>query len=863
MLHLVIPNPSSLPVGIRALPTMDECVGPSLKTVGMIQLEVSSGLRSCYSEYFPLRRLQCTLVARTINVKKMKFFSSADTHSTWRIGAGAFRFILPSANLNPPSVLGAMNLVSTKVPGSGLCRATTPDLRTYYKTPALWSDPPSPGFYSSTMSDTDIKHELKSDGGEKAIDEVQVLAAVADFDDPNMDKDAAIAGILEDDSPYPEVRSAVANTDDPDIPVSTIRSWTLGLIWAIVVPGLNQFFFFRYPSVTVTGIVAQLLSFPLGTAWAKFMPNVKIFGVPLNPGPFSIKEHVLVTIMATVGYQSAYATDIVAVQRVYYNQIYNFGYQWMVVMSTQLIGFSIGGIARRFLVQPPSMIWPLNLVTCALFNTLHSQSYAGVGTRGGISRERFFLYAFIGSAVWYLFPGYIFTALSYFSWVCWIAPDNVPLNQMFGYVHGLGMSLITFDWAQIAYVVSPLATPWWAEANVTAGFVIFFWILTPILYYTNAWDSKFMPISSRGSFDNTGHAYNVTRILNPDATFNQEEYSAYSPLFLSTTFAVSYGLSFASITATLTHAFLYFRKQIWTQARRAMHEQPDIHARLMARYRQVPEWWYMIIFLSMFAFGVISIEVWETKFPVQWFILALVIAFVYVIPIGMIQAITNQQVGLNVITELIIGYALPGRPVAMMMFKTWGYITMAQALQFTSDFKLGHYMKIPPRTMFTAQVIAAVIAGTAQLGVQAWMFTNIPNMCDPAQKDGFICPSTEVFGTASIIWGVIGPARQFSHGQVYYALTFFFLIGFICPVISYVLTRKFPNSWFRYINFPVIFSGTGLIPPQAPLTTNGTIGANNIQTWWGNSVYANTADAKGTPMLKAAKGDFFGPRTWA
>ena len=28
---------------------------------------------------------------------------------------------------------------------------------------------------------------------------------------------------------------------------------------------------------------------------------------------------------------------------------------WMLVMSTQLIGFSIGGIARRFLVAPPSM----------------------------------------------------------------------------------------------------------------------------------------------------------------------------------------------------------------------------------------------------------------------------------------------------------------------------------------------------------------------------------------------------------------------------------------------------------------------------------------------------------------------------
>ena len=53
-----------------------------------------------------------------------------------------------------------------------------------------------------------------------------------------------------------------------------------------------------------------------------------------------------------------------------YNQIYNFGYQWMVIMSTQLIGFSIGGISCRFLVQPPSMIWPANLVNCALFNAL-------------------------------------------------------------------------------------------------------------------------------------------------------------------------------------------------------------------------------------------------------------------------------------------------------------------------------------------------------------------------------------------------------------------------------------------------------------------------------------------------------------
>lgn len=59
-----------------------------------------------------------------------------------------------------------------------------------------------------------------------------------------------------------------------------------------------------------------------------------------------------------------------------------------------------------------------------------------------------------------------------------------------------------------------------------------------------------MPISSTGSFDNTGNAYNVTRILTPEATFDHEKYKNYSPLFLSTTFALSYGLSFASVTGT-------------------------------------------------------------------------------------------------------------------------------------------------------------------------------------------------------------------------------------------------------------------------------------------------------------------------
>ena len=214
-------------------------------------------------------------------------------------------------------------------------------------------------------------------------------------------------------------------------------------------------------------------------------------------------------------------------------------------------------------------------------------------------------------------------------------------------------------------------------------------------------------------------------------------------------------------------------------------------------------------------------------------------AIVYTVPIGILQAITNQQVGLNVITELIIGYLLPGRPVAMMLFKTWGYITTTQALQFTSDLKLAHYMKVPHRPMFFCQVIATLVAGTVQLVVQGWVFSNVEDLCTPDQKDGFTCPSIAVFGTASVIvssccdtccfsfshrllfvvsqWGVIGPQRLFSHGQLYYGLLLFFVVGVAMPLFQWILLKRFKFSFLKYVNFPLTFSGTGGLPPATPL----------------------------------------------
>ena len=84
-------------------------------------------------------------------------------------------------------------------------------------------------------------------------------------------------------------------------------------------------------------------------------------------------------------------------------------------MSTQLIGFSIGGIFKRFVVAPPYMIWPEILLTAVLFNILHDQETSGTQAGGGISRKRLFYYVFIGYIVYsqfqFLLPETFFCAV--------------------------------------------------------------------------------------------------------------------------------------------------------------------------------------------------------------------------------------------------------------------------------------------------------------------------------------------------------------------------------------------------------------------------------------------------------------------
>lgn len=181
----------------------------------------------------------------------------------------------------------------------------------------------------------------------------------------------------------------------------------------------------------------------------------------------------------------------------------------------------------------------------------------------------------------------------------------------------------------------------------------------------------------------------------------------------------------------------------------------------MAVYREVPHWWFGVIAVVATVFLCVAAEIEHSQLPIWAVFFGIALSALTTIPLAMLQAITNQQITLNVMFELIIGYILPGRPIANAIFKSLTVQGNMSALAFAGDLKLGHYMKIPPRILFSIQMVSLLISCFVVIGVQEWSFAHIPDLCDAEQADGFVCNGTNVFATATLIWGGIGPKRMF------------------------------------------------------------------------------------------------------
>ena len=491
-----------------------------------------------------------------------------------------------------------------------------------------------------------------------------------------------------DNSPYPQVRASVSPTDNTTLSVNTPRMWVLSTLFSFLGSSTNLFFSLRYPSVAITPVIALLLVHPLGLLWDYFLKrqddpaeeyvdglrseNVSMQSRDEDPshtpprrrgkldrlrlwlaqGRWNEKEHSCVYVSSNVSFGFAFATDVIIEQTQFYKQDAPLAYQLLLTLSTQILGYTFAGLSRRFLVRPSGMIWPGTLMSAAMFTTLHKEENRPANG-WTMSRWKFFYAVWLSAFVFYFLPGLLMPALSYFNVLTWFAPDNVVVANLFGVVSGLGLFPMTFDWAQVAYIGSPLLTPFWAAMNVVGGLVIVMWIIAPIAYYSNWLYSAYMPILSAAVFDNTGNVYDVGRILTEDFVFDKEAYSKYSRVFLPITYVLSYGVQFAGLAALLTHTICWHGKDIWTQWKKSLAEakeeskasyepienledhnhsdttrrkgrnylsrrasssmenlmdREDVHNRLMRRYKDAPMTWYLATFVSMTAIGIFVVE---------------------------------------------------------------------------------------------------------------------------------------------------------------------------------------------------------------------------------------------------------------
>lgn len=92
--------------------------------------------------------------------------------------------------------------------------------------------------------------------------------------------------------------------------------------------------------------------------------------------------------------------------------------------------------------------------------------------------------------------------------------------------------------------------------NVFVGFVVLVWIITPIAYYTNLWNSKAMPIVSNQVFTTEGYLYNVSAVLDSNLRLNETAYALYGQPRIAVIFAFNYAIGFAAVTCILVHTCL-------------------------------------------------------------------------------------------------------------------------------------------------------------------------------------------------------------------------------------------------------------------------------------------------------------------
>ncbi|KAL0080370.1 OPT family small oligopeptide transporter [Phycomyces blakesleeanus] len=569
---------------------------------------------------------------------------------------------------------------------------------------------------------------------------------------------------------------------------------------------------FKPVVITLSNMFMMILAYLICIGLSRLFKS----GTLLNPSPFNVKEHTFIYVIVSTANASAYGTNILGAQQLYYSEYPSAAGGIFLLFATQIIGYGIAGQLRPFLVYPSQMIWPTSLPTVSFLKTFN--------TPGNENKTliKFFFTIFFVIFVWEIVPQYMFPLLSGVSIVCLAKRDSVWVQRLFGGIsvnEGLGIGSLSFDWSYLSSY-APLVLPLYVQFNIYGGILIL-WLLAPLVYYCDVWHAKSFPFLSNGLFQwdpETGvsQRYPQKLVLDEHNNINHTALAEVGRPYFSGIYAIQYVIINFGVTAMISHVALFYGPEIKKIAlsifKRKDSQENDIHNRLMASYKEVPSWWYYTIFVCGIGLNIGIGYANKSQLPWWGFLLAILLSTALSLPLNMITAITGNGFGLNVVAEMICGFILPGNAVANMYFKTLGYNTMSQAGNMAADLKIGHYLKVPPRLTFLAQMIGTIVGCIFNYIVNYTIINSKrEQLLDP---NGNIWSGTgpQTMNSAAITWGAIGPMYMFGPDTEYYFVLWSFLVGFALPVPFWLLHRFYPKIGFNLVNVPMIMIGLCVVP---------------------------------------------------
>ncbi|KAG1832079.1 OPT oligopeptide transporter protein-domain-containing protein [Suillus variegatus] len=644
--------------------------------------------------------------------------------------------------------------------------------------------------------------------------------------------------------------------DDPSLNPWTFRAFFIGLGLSAFGGSLAQIYYFKPQTISVSLMFLGIISYVIGLAMETFIPRHGLLRY-LNPGPFNKKENAFIIIMASAAANSALATEVLAVQRLYYNITPNAVSSIFLLFSSQLLGYGIGGLMRGILLYPSKMLYPGVLPLLSMLDAFY---YDGIATR---RKLKVFYFVFTAIFIWELFPEWIFPLLTGVSIFCLAAPNNAAVSRVFGGSNGnegLGLLSLCFDWQYISGGLNPMTIPLKAQLSSFIGYILCMVVFVAV-FYNNIWESRNLPFLAQLLFYENGTVYDQTLIMNSNYEVDPTLVAEQGLPFYAGTWIVNLLAMNLALAATFTHLLLWNKDDLsaaWTWINMdtlrswranfdwkfwkhsgerevpANTEDLDPHYREMLKYPDAPNSWYFLTFVLSFIVGLVVI--YETNSTLPWwgFVIAVLLGAVSILFFGALSAITGiaESFSEETLVQMIAGYLHNGRPMANMFFVLYSYNTVSQAMLLLRDLKIAQYAKLPPRAAFTAQVI-----GTLLGAVLNYMLMN--SIIDSQREILLSVQGTNIwsgqqpqsYNSQAIAWG--GLAHElFSYGQRYQWVPLSYLIGLVAPLPFWIIHRYWPRLRMDYYYTPIICAYIGWLCVGINSSILAYFAVAFLSQWW-------------------------------